>query len=232
MQVEASSSQKNLLALFSAAVVGLHKEVRDRCCERSVLVLTSDAQVPLPVSDEAAFLDMLLRWVVTVADNALQRDAVVHTISSIVNKRIEGTPTEHWSPASLNHRLPPGLSAFLTDKLDVFWTTQVASTTQPPEKRREAILTWTWVTKALLVRGDPRAADHVDRFFQLFGDEEISWAAARAIGGVVAADNLLTKKNHAVIKFLYAQKYCTSVLPRIIEGAKSTDGTHWLLRWL
>ncbi|EPT02988.1 hypothetical protein FOMPIDRAFT_1142982 [Fomitopsis schrenkii] len=187
--VEASSSQKNLLALFSAAVVGLHKEV------------------PLPVSDEAAFLDMLLRWVVTVADNALQRDAVVHTISSIVNKRIEG------------------LSAFLTDKLDVFWTTQVASTTQPPEKRREAILTWTWVTKALLVRGDPRAADHVDRFFQLFGDEEISWAAARAIGGVVAADNLLTKKNHAVIKFLYAQKYCTSVLPRIIEGAKSTDGS-------
>lgn len=167
---------------------------------------------------------MLLRWVVTIADNALQRDAVVHTISSIVNKHSKGTPFEHYL-TSVDHRLHPGLSTFLTDKLDVFWTTQVALTTQPPETRRQAITTWTWVTKALLVRGDPRAADHVDRLFQLFGDDDISWAAARAIGDVVAADNILTKKNHAVIKFLYAQKYCTSVLPRIIEGAKLTDGT-------
>ena len=80
------------------------------------------------------------------------------------------------------------------------------------------------MTKALLVRGDARAADHVDRLFQLFGDEAISWDAARAVGGVVATDKILTKKNHAVIKFLYAQKYCTTVLPRIIEGAKSSDG--------
>ena len=34
---------------------------------------------------------MLLRWVISVADNALQRDAVVHTMSSIINKRTEGT---------------------------------------------------------------------------------------------------------------------------------------------
>lgn len=80
------------------------------------------------------------------------------------------------------------------------------------------------MTKALLVRGDARAASHVDRLFQAFDDEEISWDAARAIGGVVTTDRILTKTNHAVIKFLYAQKYCTTVLPRIVEGAKSSDG--------
>ncbi|KZT67370.1 ARM repeat-containing protein [Daedalea quercina L-15889] len=185
--VDVSPLQKNLLSLFAAAIVALHKEVA------------------LPVPDEAAFLDMLLHWTVTVADNALQKDAAVHTISSILNKRTD------W------------LSTFLTDKLDVFWTNQIASDAQPSEKRRQAISTWTWITKALLVRGDPRAADHVDRLFQLFGNDEISWDAARAVGGVVATDKILTKKNHAVVKFLYAQKYCSSVLPRIIDGAKSSE---------
>ena len=56
---------------------------------------TPYVQVALPVPDEAAFLDMLLRWVVTIADNALQRDVVVHAIASILNKRTEGKPIEH-----------------------------------------------------------------------------------------------------------------------------------------
>ncbi|KAH9930313.1 ARM repeat-containing protein [Fomitopsis serialis] len=185
--VEASPLQKNMLALFAAAVVALHKEVA------------------LPVPDEAAFLDMLLRWAVTIADNVLQRDAAVHVTCSIVNKRTDG------------------LSTFLREKLNIFWTSQIASNAHPPEKRREAISTWSWMTKALLVRGDPRAADQVDRLFQLFGDNEISWDAARTIGGVVATDRILTKKHHSVIKFLYAQKYCNTVLPRIIEGAKSSE---------
>lgn len=181
----------------------------------------------LPVPDEAAFLDMLLRWVVTVAENTLQRDAVVHAIASILNKRTEGRLIEHRSRHFLDRLLRLGLSVFLGDQLSVFWVTQIASTAQPPEKRRQAISTWTWLTKALLVRGDARAADHVDRLLQLFDDEEVSWDAARAIGGVVAIDRILTKKNHATIKFLYAQKYCTTVLPRIVEGAKSSDGMCW-----
>ena len=40
----------------------------------------------------------------------------------------------------------------------------------------------------------------VDRLFGLFEDEEVSWDAARAVGQIVAADPVLTKKNHAVIR--------------------------------
>ena len=40
----------------------------------------------------------------------------------------------------------------------------------------------------------------VDRLFGLFEDEEVSWDAARAVGQIVAADPILTKKNHAVIR--------------------------------
>lgn len=98
------------------------------------------------------------------------------------------------------------------------------------------------ITKALLIRNDAAAARNIDKLFGLLDDAEVSWDAARAIGSVVATDKILTKRNHAVIKagcslrpalvasltgvaqILYAQRYCSSVLPRIVEGAKSSSG--------
>lgn len=47
-------------------------------------------QVKLPVPDEAAFLDTLLQWSSQHAENVLQRDAIMHTISSVINKRVDG----------------------------------------------------------------------------------------------------------------------------------------------
>ncbi|TFY64928.1 hypothetical protein EVJ58_g2311 [Rhodofomes roseus] len=183
----APTVQKNLLALYAAAITALHKEVA------------------LPDPGEGPLLNQLLLWSVVDADNILQRDAAAHAIASILNKRTEG------------------LSTFLEERLDLFWKDEVVTSERPPEARRQAISTWTWMTKALLVRGDPRGADLVDRLFELFGDDKVGWDAARAVGGAVATDKILTKKNHAVIKFLYAQKYCNSVLPRIIEAAKSSE---------
>ncbi|TFK91443.1 ARM repeat-containing protein [Polyporus arcularius HHB13444] len=184
LQLGASTYQKNLLVLFSAAVIALHKEVT------------------LPVPDEVAFLDGLLQWIVTHAENALQREALMHLIAAVVNRHAEK------------------LEAFLSSNIDGFWTSQIANTSAPPEARRNAISTFTWLTKALLVRGHARATQNVDRLFELFVDEHVSWDAARAVGRIPGTDKVLTKKNHAVLRILYAQKYCNSVLPRIIEGAK------------
>ena len=85
--------------------------------------------------------------------------------------------------------------------------------------RRHAISAWAWVrirvlyswrslanfffwqvSRALLVRGHPRALSFVDRLFELFGDADVGWDAARAIGQVGTVDNVLTKRNHAIIK--------------------------------
>ncbi|PCH36357.1 ARM repeat-containing protein [Wolfiporia cocos MD-104 SS10] len=183
----ASPLQKNLLALFSAGVVALHKEVK------------------LLVHDETSFLKSLLQWAAKHADNVLQRDAVTHVLAAVINKRAGG------------------LSAFLSETLGEFWTTEVSDLSVSSEKRRQAITMWAWMTKALLVRGDPLAMQNIDRLFTLFDDSEIGWDAARALGQVVSTDRILTKKNHAVIKILYAQRYCSAVLPRIIDGARSSD---------
>lgn len=87
--------------------------------------------------------------------------------------------------------------------------------------RRRAISAWAWVrnprplllkilrplfflqvSRALLVRGHPKALSFVDRLFELFGDADVGWDAARAIGQVGTVDNVLTKHNHAIIKVM------------------------------
>lgn len=44
------------------------------------------------------------------------------------------------------------------------------------------------------------AAEFIEHLFELFGDETISWDAARSVGNVVAPSKVLVKSNHAVIK--------------------------------
>ena len=39
-----------------------------------------------------------------------------------------------------------------------------------------------------------------DKLFSLFDDENVSWDAARAIGQISAADKILTKRNHAILR--------------------------------
>ncbi|OCH91496.1 ARM repeat-containing protein [Obba rivulosa] len=187
LEPAASTLQKNLLALFSAALIALHKKV------------------PLPVEDEVSFLDSLLHWTSEHADNGLQRDAIAHIVASVVNKRAEG------------------LSSFTAERLGIFWTTEIANPHAPIQRRRQSISLWAWVTKALLIRGDALAMQHTDKLFTLFDDSEVNWDAARAVGFAVASDKIFTKKNHAVIKMLYAQRFCNAMLPRIIAGAKSSE---------
>ena len=56
------------------------------------------------------------------------------------------------------------------------------------------------VVKALLTRGDSRALPLTEKLFDLFSDESIGWDAASSIGRIAAANDILTKSNHAVTK--------------------------------
>jgi DNA repair/transcription protein MET18/MMS19 len=91
-QSPASVLQRNLVALFSAALVALHKEV---CRPLLVTFPIGSSSVILPqvkisVDDQAAFLDMLLVWSIHTAENALQRLSAWHVITAVVNKREQG----------------------------------------------------------------------------------------------------------------------------------------------
>ncbi|KAI0339641.1 ARM repeat-containing protein [Trametopsis cervina] len=184
---DAPDTQKNLVALFTAAIVPLRKEVA------------------LPVPDEGVFLQTLLEWAVHHADSAIHRGAAEQSIASILNKRADG------------------FTEFLSSGLDTLWTSQVIRTDLAPEQRKKTISLWTWITKGLIVRGHPKGLPCADRLFDLFGDSAVSWDAARAIGDIARPDKVLTKANHAVTKFLFAQRFANNMLPKLTEGAKLAD---------
>jgi hypothetical protein len=59
------------------------------------------------------------------------------------------------------------------------------------------------ISRALLVRNHSQALPFVNRLFELFGDTEVGWDAARAIGQAGTVDEVLTKRNHAIIKVAF-----------------------------
>lgn len=168
-------------------------------------VIAFRPEVRIPVDDEGAFLEQLLNWSIRHAKNNMQRECAWHVVTAVVNKRA------------------PDLDAFLNTTFSTFWDGEIAISPDH-DMRRRAISAWAWLSRALLVRGHPQALLFVGRLFELFGDVDVGWDAARAIGQVGTVDNELTKRNHAIIKILHAQKYASSTLPKIIEGAQdSTD---------
>ncbi|KJA28181.1 hypothetical protein HYPSUDRAFT_130307 [Hypholoma sublateritium FD-334 SS-4] len=179
--------QRNLVVLLAACVISLHKEVR------------------LVLENLANFLDMLLNWVLDIADNDLQRYSALHIVASTLNKQANE------------------LDSFLADKLDVYWSTFILNSNLPKERRIWAIKSWIWISKALLVRKHPLALTFTERLYDAFGDESIGWEASKAVGEIVSADAILTKANHAEIKVLFVQKYVGAILPSLIRFAKNSD---------
>ena len=114
--------------LFSAAVVALHKEVT------------------LPVPDEVAFLDNLLQWISAHAENALQREALIHLIAAVVNRHAESLLIlSHLFQERFTDEVIE-LDTFLASNVDTFWSSQIADSSISPDSRKNAILVFKWVS--------------------------------------------------------------------------------------
>ncbi|KAJ7694662.1 Dos2-interacting transcription regulator of RNA-Pol-II-domain-containing protein [Mycena rosella] len=179
---------------------------------RNLLVLFEAGVVPLDPTvalsaDTSACAEAVLERGLAHAETARQAEAVCRVVGSIVNKHVDE------------------LAPFLEHKEMTYWAERVADPTSGPVRRREAIRAWTWICKGLLVRNHPRAGAFVERLFSVFGDADkaVGAEAAKAFGELAAADGVLTKRNKAVVKFLWAQKFASGILPRLMGGAR--DGS-------
>ncbi|KAK0239096.1 ARM repeat-containing protein [Armillaria nabsnona] len=190
-QDSASTPLKNLVLLFAAAIIAAPKEV----------------SVPVPALD--GFLDNILKWSLTTADNDIQREAAWKILTSILNKHTAGNPAD--------------ASGFLSQQLETFASNRLSDTTLTVPQRQQGVAAWVHICKALLVQSHPLTLDLAERLFGVFGDESIGWDAAKAIGQVVEPGDVLSKSNHAVIKILHVQRFVSKILPRIIAGANDTS---------
>ncbi|KAJ7509674.1 ARM repeat-containing protein [Mycena galericulata] len=179
--------------------------------ERNLLVLFEAGVIPLHPTvtidpDIHARTETILMQGVAHAQNERQTEAVARIVGSIVNKHVDE------------------LGSFLEHKRVAYWV-QIAEKAALPEQRRQALRVWTWICKGLLVRNHPLALDFIHRLFDVFDDEGINTDAAKAFGDIAASDSVLTKRNSAVVKFLWAQKFATGILPRLMAGARDTSNS-------
>lgn len=186
----------------------------------AVAALRKSSQVQ--IGDTEKFLDELLAWVVTVAENDIQRLAALHIVAAIVNRQTTGLSsyTLCWTRSNDFK----GLSNFLQKKLDIDWNYEVMNQDLPLHRRLWAIKAWVWIAKALAVQKHPLTAKFAQRLYEAFSDSSIAWDAARALGDIAMHDSILTKANHAEIKVLYSQKYAQIVLPYVIDSAANNTG--------
>jgi DNA repair/transcription protein MET18/MMS19 len=56
------------------------------------------------------------------------------------------------------------------------------------------------ITRALLIRNHVDATIQVEMLFTLFDDQDLAWDVARAVGQIATVEDVLTKRNHAVLR--------------------------------
>ncbi|KAK7064893.1 MMS19 nucleotide excision repair [Favolaschia claudopus] len=176
--------------------------------ERNLLALFEAGTTPLHPSvtidpDINACTEGILLQGLAHTDNEQQVNAVLRVVGSIVNKHADE------------------LGPFLEQKKTVYWPEQILSKGASSERRRRGIKVWTWISKGLLVRNHTQANYFIQRLFDAFPDDVIGADAAKAFGDIAATDNVLTKRNSAIVKFLWAQKFTNGILPRLMGGAKA-----------
>ncbi|KAG1780953.1 Dos2-interacting transcription regulator of RNA-Pol-II-domain-containing protein [Suillus placidus] len=173
----------------------------------SSTIVSLRKEVRMPVDNLSTFLSELVAWSDNPSSTVFQREAASHILASNVNKHVDD------------------VSDFLSSQLEDYSSSALKNTSMPAEARKNAISTWTSVTRALLVRSHPSANAFIDHLFELLDDNTVDWDAARAIGLLASEDAILTKRNDAVLKILHVQKYFNTVMSRLLEGAKGTKGS-------
>ncbi|KAJ7717113.1 ARM repeat-containing protein [Mycena maculata] len=192
---------------FTPKFGGLMIESEATSAERNLLVLFEAGAIPLHPTvtidaDINAYTEKILMQALAHAENERQTEAASRILGSIVNKHVDE------------------LGPFLEHKRTAYWSVKIYEPAGYPGSRRQGLRTWIWMCKGLLVRNHPLALEFIHCLFDLFEDETIGTDAAKAFGDIAASDAVLTKRNSAVVKFLWAQKFATGILPRLMSGAR------------
>jgi DNA repair/transcription protein MET18/MMS19 len=81
-----------------------------------------------------------------------------------------------------------------------------------------------WITKALVVRADPKSDPLLDHLLIRLGDNTAEGRiAARGFSMLLAPEELLSKSNYAVIRLLHKQRLFNFIMPRLSEKFKSVE---------
>lgn len=153
--------------------------------------------------------DDLTRFLTTFLDRSLeatndvQMSAVLHILGSTINKTAPGESTSLSSMRFLHQLMRSFTDAgdFLDRDLKTFWTTRIVDASVHSATRKAALRAWSWITKGLIARSDPRGYDAVTAILGLFLDPVLGRDSATALGVIADdSDRVLSKENFAILR--------------------------------
>ncbi|POV99300.1 hypothetical protein PSHT_13600 [Puccinia striiformis] len=199
MSVDAPDPDKNMLALYSEALVAIRPGIN----------------VPgefLSCSDFFTF-KYYHHISQTGSSNLVALQASLRLLCSTVNRRAEVSPVR--------------FRGIFWEQLDEFWNSQIEhGGVYQTRSRKLAIEMWVWIVKGLVVRSDPRGYKMLDRICGLLKEDVPlgGWIAQRLAVVVDQKDETLSPKNFAVIKFLSMQRAGHYLIGRFVQDYTESDG--------
>ncbi|KAH8921860.1 hypothetical protein BT69DRAFT_291166 [Atractiella rhizophila] len=116
------------------------------------------------------------------------------------------------------------VAQFLQSTMPALWEEKVQVATIPMQQRTRCIDVWALVSRSQVFAGIATGFNFSLRLLGLFQDEEVGETAAKSLGEVLDdKESVLTKENFANLKLLYTQRFFGMVIPKLVEGYKSSQ---------
>jgi len=198
MSVDAADPDKNMLALYSEALIAIRQGIN----------------VPDEVLSTSDFYTFKYYHHIsrTGSSNVVALQASLKLLSSTVNRRAE----------DFEEFFGEQLDKFWGTEIERGGDGDTSA-----RSRKLAMVMWIWIIKGLVVRSDPRGYTMLDRICGLLKKEDSvlgSWIAKRLALIVDPKDDTLSTKNFAVIKFLSIQRASHYLIGRLVQDYAESDG--------
>ncbi|ODQ67104.1 ARM repeat-containing protein [Nadsonia fulvescens var. elongata DSM 6958] len=82
-----------------------------------------------------------------------------------------------------------------------------------------------WISKGLVLRGDQQGYSAVNQLVSLFSHSKLGVFVCRALDIVFSDDDILCKENNVIIRLLSKHRLFSTVVPQLVEGFKSAEGS-------
>ncbi|EGG01162.1 uncharacterized protein MELLADRAFT_111212 [Melampsora larici-populina 98AG31] len=192
MSTDAPESDKNMLVLYSDALIAIRPDV----IIPGELLSTTES---FPFKYYRHTLEM------GASTKLLPIKAGLRLLCSTVNRRCNDFPQ------------------FFDEELPSFWKSEIeiGPLTQH-QPRILAIEIWIWIIKGLIVRGEQRGYDLLDRLIELWNEKGGSGKEVIRFTGLIV-DEVVGSRNFGVVKFLWKQRACSYLLNKLVEAYHRRD---------
>ncbi|XP_031554301.1 MMS19 nucleotide excision repair protein homolog isoform X2 [Actinia tenebrosa] len=233
-------------SIFRTIVCQMQSESTEKCLQ-SIVELFLDGKLPnslnnykvdsfLPLEVESPWQQTQLVSLLMPCLCAVKRDVCISQFSILMQKlQTLACRSNHKRTniaaakclAGLINKMKEGeeLDLLMQNLMSTIWS--CISNEECQENHWSSLITWIWVTRALVLRSLPVSQEFVKKIISIFSNDSVGKVAADGFYILIAdSDDVMTSQMHADIKLMYKQRFFLQTLPQLLNGFQSSLPGH------